>query len=63
MIVVKGQKYQVIKTEDLKPGDSITVVDNQGWNSTYSQAQVAELMNKAYDVGYAKCRTDMRDDD
>ena len=62
MIVIKGGKYQAIKAEDLKPGETITVADPQLPTASYNQVQVAELMNQAYSAGYDKCNDDNCDD-
>ena len=63
MIVIQDQEYKSIKPEDLKPGDAIQIVHPAPITHVYAQGQTADLMNLAYDAGYAKCRIDMRDDD
>lgn len=63
MIVFVDQKYQSIKTEDLKAGDIIQVIHPQPPTHVYTQEQVAALMNLAHEGGYKQCRVDMRDDD
>lgn len=62
MIVIKDQKYQSVKPEDLKSGDSIIVITSELTGFSYTQTQVAELMNKAYNAGYARCNVDNGDD-